>query len=131
MGSNGEREGKGTCKYIDKTSYTGDWKDNKRHGHGTFHDDDKSRYEGEWKKDKKHGEGKLYTSNGGVIEGTWEKDRLHGKGTKTKNGKTKTYIWYYDMKIDQVDQDTCCDRAALSIFFCVMLLVPPILFVIM
>jgi len=51
---------------------------------------------------------------------------MHGKGTITSNGETKEYIWHWDMKIDQVDQDAWCDRLPLSVCICFCCLVVPI-----
>uniref|UniRef100_A0A7S3VZY5 Uncharacterized protein n=1 Tax=Strombidinopsis acuminata TaxID=141414 RepID=A0A7S3VZY5_9SPIT len=123
----GEREGKGTCEYIDGAKYVGYWKAGKRHGEGTFSLYDGTRFEGMWEKDKKVGDGKLFLSNGDLVEATWENDRMHGKGTITSNGgEPKEYIWYYDMKIDQVDQDACCDRMLLNACCCLLFLIVPI-----
>jgi len=131
MNDDGERHGEGTCTYIDGSKYIGGWKNGKREGFGTFTLYDGTRFEGDWVNDKKSGKGKLSLTTGEVVETTWENDRLHGKGTITANGETKEYIWYYDMKIDQVDQDdACCDRMVLNICCCVSMLIAPIVAVI-
>lgn len=130
IGSNGEREGQGTCKYPDNSVYTGEWKNNKREGKGTYQDKDGARYEGEWLEDKKDGEGKLFKPKGQIVEAYWVNDRIHGKGTLTKNGKTKEYVWHHDMKIDQASQDAYCDRAWLNILIFSCIIVAPVLFIV-
>lgn len=127
MNDDGERHGEGTCTYIDGAKYVGGWKKGKRDGFGTFSLADGTRFEGDWENDKKTGKGKLFLSSGELVEAVWENDRLHGKGTVTVNGVTTEYIWYYDMKIDQVDQDSSYDRCLCNISFCVCMVIFPII----
>ena len=51
------RQGQGTCKYDDGSSYKGSWHMDKRNGSGVLTERDGSRYDGQWKNDKKHGKG--------------------------------------------------------------------------
>jgi len=65
--------------------------------------------------------------NGDEIDSTWENDRIHGKGTLTKGGEKKELIWYYDLMINQTDQDACCDGFLLNMMCCVLMVVPIVL----
>lgn len=73
--------------YGDKSTYTGQWFDDKRHGKGKmtiFQKDGVYVYEGDWASNQKSGEGKYTWPNPMVwYEGKWAHDKRNGKGTAT------------------------------------------------
>lgn len=87
--SEGNRKGKGQCKWVDGSEYDGDWDKGYRDGQGTFKSRNGDVYEGTWKNDVRHGPGKLTYASGHVAEGTWEIDKLNGEGFITNKGKKK------------------------------------------
>jgi len=69
--------------------------------------------------------------NGDEIDSTWENDRIHGKGILTKGGEKTEMIWYYDLMINQTDQDACCDGFILNLFCLILVIVPVVLTIVM
>ncbi len=88
------RHGKGLCKYVNNTSYNGNWALGKREGTGTFTWPNGLSYQGEWKADLRSGFGILSSPDGAKYEGEWLNDRQHGEGTQTsKEGIVTKGIW--------------------------------------
>lgn len=62
--------GKGTFKFPDGKSYSGDYYRDKKHGYGCFKWSDAKSYEGWWKDGKQHGYGIIY-QEGVAKPATW------------------------------------------------------------
>jgi len=92
-----QKEGRGEYTYTDKgLKYEGDFLRGKRHGHGVLWQKEKGGrmrrvYEGEWCQGKRQGSGTLYSSNGDVFTGSWNANKRHGKGKLAYEGGD-----YYD-----------------------------------
>ena len=110
-----EKDGRGTYRYINGSTYEGEWKGGKYEGRGTFWvlrhwngthwndgdwndgDADWEVYEGEWKGGKKEGRGTLRYADGDVYEGEWKADKKEGRGTsRYRNGDVYEGEWKAD-----------------------------------
>jgi len=113
----GRKDGKGTYRWNDGSTYVGDFKADDRHGLGTFlwgngqsykgdyFNDQRtgegvyrwpegSYYEGSFLNGKRHGLGTYVGSNGSVYRGEWFDDLQHGEGILTRpDGKRITGVW--------------------------------------
>jgi hypothetical protein len=79
---------KGTCKYANSDTFTGNFANNVREGWGVYNAASMrmltpegqvkelkgDTYSGNWSADRKHGYGKYAWSDGDVYEGNWEAD---------------------------------------------------------
>ena len=113
----GRKDGKGTYRWHDGSSYAGDFSEDDRHGLGTFLWGNGESYKGDYLKDertgegvyswpdgasyrgsflngKRHGQGTFFNSNGSIYKGEWFDDLQHGEGTLTRaDGTTMEGIW--------------------------------------
>jgi hypothetical protein len=113
----GRKDGKGTYRWHDGSSYAGDFSEDDRHGLGTFLWSNGESYKGDYLKDertgegvyswpdgasyrgsflngKRHGQGTFFNSNGSIYRGEWFDDLQHGEGTLTRaDGTTMERIW--------------------------------------
>ena len=107
----GRKHGKGMYKWLDGSSYEGDFDEDLRHGVGHFKWSngesykgdyladrrtgegiylwrDGSKYEGSFLNGKRHGIGTFTSSNGSIYVGEWFDDLMHGKGKLTRHDGT-------------------------------------------
>jgi len=78
--------GKGKYKWSDGREYDGNWENGKMHGKGVFTWPDGKYYDGEYKNDKKDGYGK-YFWDGKCYEGTWFNGKQNGYGAVYVNNE--------------------------------------------
>ena len=84
-------ESRGNHKFF---NYAGDWKAGKMHGKGTMCYVDGSTHTGRWENNRRNGLGISKYKNGHVYEGNWENDKFHGRGTMTlKSGVKYSGDW--------------------------------------
>jgi hypothetical protein len=90
----GRREGKGTQKYVDGSTYNGTWRADLRHGFGVFTSSDGAYvYDGVWKQDVRGGTGRESFGERGqpavIIEASFANGRPRGDGeVKYADGRT-------------------------------------------
>lgn len=80
LDASGKKHGFGMFRWKDKSSYIGQWLEDKAHGHGRMNHRDGDVYEGLWKQDKAEGFGTYIRKDGTVFQGEWVQDKQHGKG---------------------------------------------------
>lgn len=84
----GKRNGKGSSRYADGTTYEGDWVDDKREGFGVFTWPNGMKFEGEFKNNVRNGKGIIYMKDGNVLHAIWVNDTINGPGKMfDKEGK--------------------------------------------
>lgn len=117
INSDGEKHGSGIYRWLDGSTYDGEYADDLRHGSGRFlwvngesykgdylKDErtgkgiydwpDGSQYEGDFLAGKRHGWGRFISSEGVIYEGEWFDDLQHGTGTLTYlDGRTLKGVW--------------------------------------
>jgi len=81
--SKGLWHGQATVKYADGSIYTGGWSKGLAHGQATITYANGEKYVGEWRKNKKHGNGTFTWSDGSAYVGKFKNDLMHGQGTIT------------------------------------------------
>lgn len=80
---NGMPNGIGTMKYIDGTTYIGEWENGRIHGKGKLTSSN-GIYDGQWDNDTFHGIGTMTYPNGESYAGEWEHGTAVGMGKLTK-----------------------------------------------
>ena len=91
--------GKGTFKWKDGSTYTGEFKDSSIHGTGVYLWSDGRRYEGEWAMNKMQGHGIFTWPDGRIYNGQYWEDKKHGHGTFTwPDGKKYIGAWLNGMQ---------------------------------
>ncbi|KAH3731615.1 hypothetical protein Pelo_17553 [Pelomyxa schiedti] len=97
-----KRHGTGTMLYPHRSSYAGEWANDKRHGHGIFRHEDTT-YEGAWVNGMKEGNGTMKWRDGATYTGDWHRDQRHGQGVmqvglEKKSGMPRDFdsIYVYD-----------------------------------
>ena len=82
---------RGTIRYPDGGTYSGEWMNDKRSGHGVEHYASKSTYRGQWLEDERHGYAEYALSNGDAYRGQWACGKQHGRGrwTIAKGGEVR------------------------------------------
>jgi hypothetical protein len=103
---NGQFHGKGILKHPDGSVYDGEWKDGKRHGFGTY-SLQKTNYTGYWKDDFLEGTGELSryfqdTKTTETFEGVWKGKEFIGTITYTAdveyNGDRNIFTGIYQQE---------------------------------
>ena len=113
----GEKHGTGIYRWMDGSTYDGEYADDLRHGFGRFlwingesykgnylKDErtgkgiydwpDGSQYEGDFLAGTRHGWGRFLSSEGVIYEGEWFDDLQHGTGTLNYlDGRTLQGVW--------------------------------------
>ena len=99
--------GRGTLKWTNSSSYTGDFRNGKANGYGEaiWNIGKKANlYVGEWKNDMPHGYGVYLKIDGGKYEGEWKEGQWHGKGTYTQpDGKKYIGEFRNGERVDYTD----------------------------
>ena len=86
--------GRGTFKWEDGSSYTGEFKNNSIHGFGVYSWADGRKYEGTWFSNKMQGRGVFSWKDGRIYDGDYANDKKHGEGTFTwPDGKKYVGQW--------------------------------------
>ena len=76
----GEREGHGSMRFEDGSSYEGEWLANMQHGRGTMRYASGAAYVGGWHSSQKHGTGTYYWADGRTEVGFYSHDQSVGEG---------------------------------------------------
>lgn len=77
---NNKRHGKGKHNWANGDYYEGEYVDDQREGYGIYQFASGERYEGEWKDDLREGKGTVYSKDGNVLlEGQWAADKVKKK----------------------------------------------------
>ena len=71
---------RGTLRYPDGGSYSGEWVNDKRTGYGVEAYASNSTYSGQWLDDERHGFAEYKLVNGDVYRGQWASGKQHGRG---------------------------------------------------
>jgi hypothetical protein len=84
----GEKSGKGTFTWKNGQKYVGEWLNNMFHGHGflKYPENDilnRTSFDGEWKENKQSGSGTMIRKNGEKYVGEWLNGLYHGHGVLT------------------------------------------------
>ena len=88
------RHGTGRFLWVNGESYKGDYLKDERTGRGIYDWPDGSQYEGDFLAGKRHGMGRFISSEGVIYEGEWFDDLQHGTGTLTYlDGRTLKGVW--------------------------------------
>ena len=88
------RHGTGRFLWVNGESYKGDYLKDERTGKGIYDWPDGSQYEGDFLAGKRHGMGRFISSKGVIYEGEWFDDLQHGMGTLTYlDGRTLKGVW--------------------------------------
>ncbi|KAL8437194.1 hypothetical protein ACSSS7_001112 [Eimeria intestinalis] len=76
----GMKHGKGAFMWPDGSVYEGQFEENNIHGFGTYTWGDKKRYTGQWVHNHMDGQGQMRLADGRIHEGGYRYDKKHGKG---------------------------------------------------
>jgi hypothetical protein len=88
------RHGSGRFLWVNGESYKGDYLKDERTGKGIYDWPDGSQYEGDFLAGKRHGWGRFTSSEGVIYEGEWFDDLQHGTGTLTYlDGRILKGVW--------------------------------------
>ena len=88
------RHGTGRFLWVNGESYKGDYLKDERTGKGIYDWPDGSQYEGDFLAGKRHGMGRFISSQNVIYEGEWFDDLQHGMGTLTYlDGRTLNGVW--------------------------------------
>ena len=77
-----KKHGEGRIGYSNKTSYVGEWQQDKMHGQGTYNINDRYSYTGRLVNNTFNGRGTLKTPDG-LIDGYFKNGKPHGKCTQS------------------------------------------------
>ena len=92
--ANDLRHGTGRFLWVNGESYKGDYLKDERTGKGIYDWPDGSQYKGDFLAGKRHGMGRFLSSDGVIYEGEWFDDLQHGTGTLTySDGRSLKGIW--------------------------------------
>ena len=97
--SKGRKHGKGVYKWLDGSTYEGDFKKDLRHGNGLFKWSNGESYKGDYLEDERTGQG-LYTwPDGSYYEGSFLVGKRHGQGTYySADGTSYFGNWFDDLQ---------------------------------
>ena len=88
------RHGSGRFLWVNGESYKGDYLKDERTGKGIYDWPDGSQYDGDFLAGKRHGKGRFLSSEGVIYIGEWFDDLQHGMGTLTYlDGRTLKGVW--------------------------------------
>lgn len=88
-------EGKGTIKYDNGNSYTGDWKDGNFNGKGTYKWKVGNSYTGDYVNGNREGKGTYTWAEGSYLIGEFKNNKPHGKCTEYRKDRTKAFEGTY------------------------------------
>lgn len=77
----GEREGRGTFRFVGGAVYEGEWMSGEMDGRGHYRFEDGAYFEGEWRAGSREGRGSVRFADGSVCEGEWKAGARHGVGS--------------------------------------------------
>jgi hypothetical protein len=127
MNPMGQRQGKGSAKYKDGSTYEGYWEFGYREGEGC-HKKSYEIYTGCFKNDIRHGKGTLTDIKSGTeLEGNWVNGMLHGRARQwTKDGQTllNSFNYHEGMRIKDGRQAKAMAMAIINrdlLFFILMI----------
>ena len=84
----GQWEGRGNYRFVDGTTYEGEWLAGRFHGRGTMCYPSGAKYVGDWRAGQKHGTGQYFWADGRVELGFYERDASVAEGV----------MWSADMR---------------------------------
>lgn len=90
----GQPHGKGTMRWEDGSHYKGEFERGLKQGYGEFTYDDGTKYQGDWNRDKMEGQGAYIWSCGHEYVGDFKNDHMEGQGTILLiNGESYSGAW--------------------------------------
>ena len=94
-GLNGKKDGVGYYKWLDGSSYEGEWKENKLDGNGIYKFKDGSIYKGEWKRNRMCGIGEFSYPGVKTYIGFFERDLRSGFGILIWHKTNKAFVGFW------------------------------------
>ena len=96
---NGKKNGKGIYKWLDGSTYEGDFEEDLRHGNGLFQWANGESYKGDYLRDERTGHGVYNWPDGASYEGSFLNGKRHGKGTYLSSDRdVYAGTWFDDMQ---------------------------------
>lgn len=91
------RNGSGSYRWKDGSTYTGTFRDSRPHGQGVWKHPNGARYEGGWQLGNRHGEGTETSPSGELRSGVWEEGRLMLAGRTSGSRRPKVRLPWPDL----------------------------------